>query len=344
MFNLGLGRFLPALHVPPADLTSKTALITGANSGIGYAIASSLASQGCTVYLCCRSAEKAAHARDALIAGIGGDCAARIKILQLDTSSLKSIRECAESYIGAGKPRIDLLFHNAGIGHTNSLSAWSPDGFDAIYATNFLGSFLLTYLLESHLASKARVIFTSSTGQYGGKISDSFSTRSVRERCEPGFHTVPAAAEVADMETMTGRDTMRYSNTKMMQCAMAKLLQMRWNENGNFKESGWTAHSFTPGFTVTEIFNKFEHQSWSAEPMWSLLKKTLSIVATNVKIGAATGVWLAGTNDQNVVSESGSGGYYDRCTRRTSRAELINKATLQRLWKRWEADAAIEWK
>ena len=138
MAKLAFGRLLPSLHVPLNDLSGKTAIITGANSGIGQQIALDLAKQGARVYLACRNNEKASQAADEIISA----CPAakdRCHILELDTSSLSSVRSCAQAFTSLSTP-LDILIHNAGRGDSLP-NTYSPDSHPLIYSTNFLGSF-----------------------------------------------------------------------------------------------------------------------------------------------------------------------------------------------------------
>jgi hypothetical protein len=104
---------------------------------------------------------------------------------------------------------------------------------------------------------------------------------------------------------------------------------------GNGKK---TAHSFTPGFTMTPIFGKFE--ATSRDPAFVLLKMGTAL-ATNVDQGAATGVWLACTRDIEVVN--GGGGYWNRMSREFSVTDKMSDEMLTRLWKRWKRDGGVKW-
>ena len=340
--NLVIGRLLPGLKVPDADLSGKTAIVTGGNSGIGHQIALELVERGATVYIACRNASKA----DEAVTGIRSQVtssADRVKALSLDTSSLASVRTLAEEWIarGDGGKTIDLLFHNAGCGSAPPDQKFTSDGFPFIYSTNFLGSFLLTYLLEDCLAPDARINFTTSTGQYQGSLLPMFSLNSIKDRVEPGFHA-PAGA-VVDGKEPSGADF--YVNTKTMQVAFAKLLQQRFDRKAN--EAGTKSrrilHSFTPGFTMTPIFSKVTVRSVMEDPIWWVLQVTTTL-ATHVAQGTATGVWLATTQDEDVVGEGKGGAYWDRMTRRVSKVDVMDWETVDRLWIRWEADAGIEWR
>ncbi|KAL9098526.1 MAG: hypothetical protein Q9163_005833 [Psora crenata] len=336
MTGLVCGRIYPRLRLPLADLTGKVAIITGSNSGIGLQIALELARLNATVYLTCRDQTKADSAISTITAQVPA-AKDHVKSLILDTSSLASVRQCAKAW-ETSDCKIDILLHNAGIGSLPNGQAFSCDGYPIIYATNLLGSFLLTNLLEPHLSHDSRVIFTSSTGQYAGEFSSDFSLASIQERIEPGFHSAPQSSP-------SPSEGMMYKNTKSMQVVFAKLLQRRWdrlaNESGNLNHR--TAHTFSPGFTFTPIFGKATVKYiWDDPLIWILCMTTA--FATDVSEGAVTGVWLASTNDQSVVGEGMGGGYWDRMTRRMSKADILSTETLERMWIRWEADAGIEWR
>ena len=339
LLNLAFGRLYSTPYPPSADLTGKTAIVTGANSGIGLNIALELVKQNATVYLACRNISKAQDAVSQITSAVPSS-ADRVHTLLLDTSSLSSVRECAEKW-KKSKSSIDILINNAGIASTPPGQPFTVDGLPILYATNLLGSFLLTNLLEPCLSHRARIIFTSSTGQYAGKFTPLFSLASVKNHLEPGFHA-PVAAVKADG---TAIDSALYSNTKAMQVAFAKLLYNRWDAaaRANGTRNQRVAHAFTPGFTMTPIFGKsMPGAIWDDPYIW-LLKAT-TILATKVSLGAATGVWLATTEDEAVVGEGMGGGYWERMTRRVAKVDLMSTEQLERFWIRWEADAGIVWK
>ena len=339
LLNLVFGRVYSKPIPPAADLTGKIAIVTGGNSGIGLNIALELVRQNATVYLACRNASKAREAVSHIISAVPNS-ADRVETLLLDTSSFSSVRECAERW-KKSKSTIDILIHNAGSPSTPNGQPFTVDGFPMLYATNLLGSFLLTNLLEPCLSHSARIIFTSSTGQYAGNFTPMFSLGTVKNRLEPGFHA-PIAAVKADG---TAKDSVLYSNTKAMQVAFAKLLYNRWESaakaNGTRNER--IAHAFTPGFTMTPIFGKAMTRTiWEDPALWIL--KATTILATDVSWGAATGVWLATTEDEAVMGEGMGGGYWERMTRRVAKVDLMSTEQLERFWIRWEADAGIVWK
>jgi NAD(P)-dependent dehydrogenase (short-subunit alcohol dehydrogenase family) len=136
------------------DLAGRTAIVTGANSGIGRAAASSLAGAGARVVLAVRSTEKGAAAAAAM--------PGETEVRRLDLASLDSVREFAAGWGG----EIDLLINNAGV-MAPPLSR-TAEGFELQFGTNHLGHFALTNLLLGRVTG--RVVTVSSTGHRMGRI------------------------------------------------------------------------------------------------------------------------------------------------------------------------------
>ena len=337
---LALGRLYSTLKPPPADLYGKVAIVTGGNSGIGLEIAHELARRGCTIYLACRNISKAEAAVSGIVSQVTGS-GGRVEALVLDTSSLDSVRGFARNWKTLNT-KIDLLFHNAGIGTAPAGQEFSPDGFPVIYETNFLGSFLLTHLLEPHFAPGVRIIMTSSSSQYTSSFTSTFSLGRIVGNLEPGFH-VPAGAVKPKNPS---RDSAVYTQTKAMQVAFAKLVQSHFDRKA--AEAGLAsrriAHAFSPGFTATPIFGQLTETGFFADPPFWLLKMTNTVLATDVSQGAATGVYLACSDDEAVVGKGAGGGYWDRMTRRISNIDMMSKDLVERFWVRWEADAGVQWR
>lgn len=148
------------------SLEGKTALVTGANSGLGLETARALAAHGAHVVMACRGAGKAQQALDSIGSRVAG---ARLSFLPLDLSDLASVRACATAF-RAGHARLDILCNNAGImalpyGKTR-------DGFELQFGTNHLGHFALTGLLFDILRAtpEARVVTVSSLAHRSGKL------------------------------------------------------------------------------------------------------------------------------------------------------------------------------
>ncbi|CCH54984.1 short chain dehydrogenase [Fibrisoma limi BUZ 3] len=116
----------------------RVAIVTGANSGIGYEVALGLAKKDIEVILACRNGQKADEARAKIIDEYAG---ARVNCLLLDTSSLRSVEDFAAQF-SAKHQTLDLLINNAGI--MMSPYEVTEDGFENQLATNYLGHFALT--------------------------------------------------------------------------------------------------------------------------------------------------------------------------------------------------------
>ena len=150
-------------QIPPQG--GKTALITGANSGIGYRAALELARHGAHVLLGVRSRAKGAAALARLLQEAPG---ASAEVVDLDIASLASIRRFAQDF---SQP-LDLLINNAGI-MALPRRELTKDGFECQFGTNHLGHFALTGLLLPHLlqAAAPRVVTVSSLAHRNGKIA-----------------------------------------------------------------------------------------------------------------------------------------------------------------------------
>ena len=149
------------------DQSGKIAIVTGANSGIGYEAARALASKGAQVVMACRNLSK------------GESAAAKIKndypesdlhLIKLDLSSQDSVKQFAEN-IKENYSRLDFLINNAGVMATPF--GKTADGYEMQLGTNHLGHFALTALLFDLLktTSGSRVVTVSSYVHYMGKIN-----------------------------------------------------------------------------------------------------------------------------------------------------------------------------
>lgn len=138
-------------HVP--DQTGRVAVVTGANTGLGFETARVLAEHGAHVVLAVRDVEKGKQAA----ARMSGD----VSVQALDLTSLASVRSAAAD-LRAAHPRIDLLVNNAGVMYTPRQT--TADGFELQLGTNHLGHFALTGLLLDRLLEVpgSRVVTVSS--------------------------------------------------------------------------------------------------------------------------------------------------------------------------------------
>ena len=139
-------------------LGGRTAVVTGANSGIGLVTARELARGGASVVLACRSEEKARGAMQSIRRRVAN---ADLTAAVLDLADLSSVRSFAESFLEPGR-QLDLLINNAGI--MAAPRRLTKDGFESQFGTNHLGPFALTGRLMPALleAPAPRVVTVSS--------------------------------------------------------------------------------------------------------------------------------------------------------------------------------------
>lgn len=137
------------------DQRGRVAVVTGANTGLGYETAKALAERGASVVLAVRNVEKGEQAA----ARMTGD----VTVQALDLTSLDSVRTAAAS-LRSRLDRIDLLINNAGVMYTPKQA--TQDGFELQFGTNHLGHFALTGLLLDLMlpVPGSRVVTVSSTG------------------------------------------------------------------------------------------------------------------------------------------------------------------------------------
>ncbi len=148
------------------DLSGRTAIVTGANSGLGFETARVLARRGARVVLACRNPVKARVA-EAAIRSVGP--AGSVSAMALDLASLASVGAFAEAFL-ASYGRLDLLVDNGGVMAIGQRR--SADGFELQLATNHLGHFALTGLLLARLLETpgSRVVGMSSSAHRFGRI------------------------------------------------------------------------------------------------------------------------------------------------------------------------------
>lgn len=147
------------------DLEGKVVAITGANIGIGCAVAEALAARGASLRLLCRSHDKAAPVADSLRAA-GTDAV----VIPCDLGSLASVRSAAHALLARDEP-LHVLVNNAGVAGQRGVTA---DGFELHFGVNHLGHFLLTELLRDRLVASApaRIVHVASGSHYNARRLD----------------------------------------------------------------------------------------------------------------------------------------------------------------------------
>lgn len=246
-----------------ADLKGKTALVTGANTGIGLVTARELARAGARVWLACRSKDKA----DAAIASIKADVpTADLVFLPLDLGSFASVRKAAETFLATGEP-LHLLINNGGMAGTRGLTS---DGFELVWGTNHLGPYLLTRLLLDRVqaSAPARIVCVASRAHYQSKGIPWGDVRS---------------------KTISTTSMDEYANSKLCNVLFAKGLAKR------LAGSGVTTYALHPGVVASDIWRKIPQPfRWIALQFMITNEQgalTTLHCATSTQAGAETGLY-----------------------------------------------------
>jgi dehydrogenase/reductase SDR family member 12 len=201
------------------DLSGRHIVVTGANSGLGYAMAEHLAMLGARLSLVVRSRERGEEARQSIIERTGNPA---VHIELADLSNLAAVRSLA-ARLTEGDGRLDVLIHNAGALLDERRE--SAEGVELTLATHVLGPFLLTGLLAPLLQASAptRVIWVSSAGMYTQRL------------------------DVEDLQSERGdfSGTVAYAQAKRAQVMLAEL----WAER--LAGSGVSVHAMHPGWVDT---------------------------------------------------------------------------------------------
>jgi NAD(P)-dependent dehydrogenase (short-subunit alcohol dehydrogenase family) len=149
------------------DLTGKVAVVTGANSGLGYETAVELARHGAEVVLACRDERRGNDALERCRTACPGGT---VSLSRLDLADLSSVRDFAKRFAGE-RSGLDILVNNAGVMALDERRT-TADGFEMQFGTNHLGHFALAGLLLPSLLARpgARVVSVSSGAHRMGRI------------------------------------------------------------------------------------------------------------------------------------------------------------------------------
>ena len=270
----------------PDDMLGKVCVVTGANAGIGKEIARGLALKRATVIVAARNEERGRAA----VEEISDDTAnPHVAFLHVDVSSRASVRAFADAF-GAKHDKLDVLVNNAGVWLDTKQE--SVDGVEMTWATNVLGYFLVTRLLQPHLeaAAPSRVVNVASNHAKGLDLGDVEYTR----RKYAGLAAY-AQSKMAD---------------RMLSWAFADRL----------RKKNVTVNALHPGIVASEIVQ-------DGKSAFGVLARAFYKVGGISPVrGADTAVWLASSRG---MSEQ-TGGYYVR--RKEKRCPFRDETEIEKLW------------
>jgi retinol dehydrogenase 12 len=210
----------------------QTYLITGANTGIGFATARELAGRDGRVFIASRSAAKGEAAVAAIKAATGNDA---VFWLALDLADLDSVRACAKEFLDRGEP-LHVLINNAGVAGQQGLTR---QGFELTFGVNHLGHFALTSALTPLLTASApaRIVNVASDSLYRARGIDWDALR----RRGRGLTGMP-----------------QYSVAKL--CNLLHVQELARRLDG----SGVTVYALHPGVVASDIWRRIP---WPVRPL-----------------------------------------------------------------------------
>ncbi|KAJ4850237.1 hypothetical protein Tsubulata_008166 [Turnera subulata] len=204
------------------SIRGKNCVVTGANSGIGYATAEGLASRGATVYIVCRSKERGEAALSKIRSTTGNQ---NVHLEVCDLSSVSDIKSFASKF---SSKQVPIHVNNAGLLENKRIT--TPEGFELNFAVNVLGTYTMTEVMLPLLekaAPDARVITVSSGGMYTAPLT-------------------------TDLQFSNGEfdGVEQYARNKRVQVALTE----KWAEV--YKDRGISFYSMHPGWAETPGVSK----------------------------------------------------------------------------------------
>lgn len=275
------------------DMSGKTVLITGGNSGIGRFTALALARMGARVVITSRNLRKGDVARAELREASNSKL---IDCLELDLGSFASIETFAKQAL-AKYERIDVLMLNAGV--VLDQRTTTKEGFESTFGVNHLGHFYLTELLLDRMRASApsRIVVVASDAHKGARKGLDFDDL---------------------MYDKAYRPLDAYCRSKLANILFANELARRLDG------SGVTVNSLHPGAVRTGL--------GASDDVKGMLGRVAYVLSRPFMIsperGARTSVYLASSPEV----EGKTGGYYARCKPASRTAFAQDEAAAQRLW------------
>ncbi|KAJ8009313.1 hypothetical protein DPEC_G00087590 [Dallia pectoralis] len=294
-----------AIRFPTDTMRGKTVIVTGANSGIGKAVAGELLKLQARVIMACRDPQTAEEAALEITKQAGPQCG-EVVVKQLDLASLQSVR-CFCEEILKEEQKVEVLINNAGVYQCPYTK--TEEGFEMQLGVNHIGHFLLTHLLLDLLkrSSPSRVVVVSSKlYKYGSINFDDLNSESSYNKA------------------------FCYSQSKLANLLFTRELARRLKDEG---VTGVTVNALTPGIVRTRL-GRHVHIPFLAKPLFYLA--SLAFFKSPLE-GAQTPLYLACSPDVEGVT--------GKCFANCEEEELLPKATddhaARRLWELTETMVEI---
>ncbi|KAG0036608.1 hypothetical protein BGZ82_003984 [Podila clonocystis] len=258
-------------HDKIPDLHGKVALVTGANTGLGYATMVSLAGHGAYVIAACRSEQRAmdaiARAKQEIKTKYP-DAAPKIEFLQLDLNDINNSAQAAKNFVNKGLP-LHILINNSGI--ANTPFALSADGIEQQLAVNHVGHFVFTMgLLERIKESQPSRIVVLSSLAHEAHPKGGIDFEAINDE---------KASSVFQ----------RYGRSKLANLLFAKALARR------LKDERVYVNITHPGYVATEL-NR-EGEETFGKFLTTIIETMTKVVAMKPEVGALTQLYCATSPD-----------------------------------------------
>jgi len=293
-----LNYFRPGRCDSKARLDGKTAIVTGANTGIGKETVKDFVNRGATVILACRTVSKGEEAKKDIVADTGTS-PDKIHVRQLDLGSLKSVRKFTEEFL-AEFPKLHILVNNAGV--MMCPFSLTEDGFEQQFGVNHLGHFALTNLLLPRIKEsgpKTRIVNLSSLG-----------------------HKSFAYFKMNDLLWKENKysDLYAYGQSKLCNVLFTKELHKR------LADTDITVYAVHPGAVATDLIR---HYPKVQAVLRIIYPYGLNLFVKMPKDGAQTSIYCS---VQEGI-ENLSGEYFADCAREKSHKWSYDVDKQQELWK-----------
>ncbi|XP_075992415.1 WW domain-containing oxidoreductase-like isoform X2 [Anticarsia gemmatalis] len=250
------------------DLSNKTCLITGANSGIGLEMTRCLNSRDCTVLMACRNT----YAGDVVARNVCENID-RIKLYKINLASLASVKKCSDQIL-RDIPKLDMVILNAGVfGLPWTLT---QDSLETTFQVNYMSHYFLLMNIEKILAPDARVVFVSS--------------ESHRHVSWPFSYQLTPTKDMVSLPEHAYTSIKAYNVSKLCSILFMHYLGYRWMNTG---KGVFCAH---PGsFVKTRLCQNW----WPYEVLYTIMRP----FSKNICQAAATPVYCATSPELNGMSD-----------------------------------------
>lgn len=266
------------------DLKGKTALVTGSNSGIGWATARALAADGAQVILGCRNLHKAEDAREAILKL---HPKATVDVISMDLANIMNIKSAAE-VLKRRFSQLDILINNAGV--MSLTRQETRDGFEMTFGVNHLGTFTLTQALLPLVkaAPEGRIVTLSSKLHYRGHMH--WDDLHYRTRPYKGWEA--------------------YNQSKLANVLMTKALARR------LQGSSTAAFAVHPGVVATQLGRDYPAWLMSIAKVFMITPekgaRTSLYAATEPGLQALNGAYFEASKEKKAAAESLSEDHQER--------------------------------